>query len=173
MSLKNNFWKNKKVLITGHSGFKGSWLTLILEMLGAKIFGISLESKNINSHLFAALKLDKHCNSYNEDINDLEKIITTIKDIRPSYIVNFAALGMVAQSWETPGDWYQTNVVAQVKFHDQIRKLDFINKYVHVTTPEVYGSTDGWISECFNFDTPISRNFFCNSGIRFEPMNPL
>ena len=58
---------------------------------------------------------------------------------------------MVAQSWETPQDWYQTNVVGQVKLHDELRKLKFIKKYVHVTTPEAYGSTDGWIKESFNF----------------------
>ena len=87
------------------------------------------------------------------DLNsDLEKLIEILTEEKPSYIVNFAALGMVAQSWEKPEDWYQTNVVAQVKLHDQLRKLDFIKNYVHVTTPEVYGSTDGWISEIFNFN---------------------
>jgi len=59
---------------------------------------------------------------------------------------------MVAQSWKTPEHWYQTNVVGQVKLHDALRKLDFIKKYVHVTTPEVYGSTDGWVTENFNFN---------------------
>ena len=87
------------------------------------------------------------------DLNhDLKKLIGIIKREKPAYIVNFAAQGMVAESWRNPGDWYQTNVVAQVKLHDQLRKLDFIKKYVHVTTPEVYGSTDGWISESFNFN---------------------
>jgi len=75
----------------------------------------------------------------------------TIKKFQPEYVVNFAAQGMVAQSWETPEHWYQTNVVAQVKFHDQLRKCRFLKKYVHVTTPEVYGSTDGWINENYNF----------------------
>ena len=59
---------------------------------------------------------------------------------------------MVEQSWSKPEDWYQTNVVAQVKMHDKLRKLDFLEKYVHVSTPEVYGSTEGWIPESFNFN---------------------
>ena len=84
--------------------------------------------------------------------DDIKKLIDILTEEKPSYIVNFAALGMVAQSWEKPEDWYQSNVVAQVKLHDQLRKLKFLKKYVHVTTPEVYGSTDGWIKENYNFN---------------------
>ena len=55
---------------------------------------------------------------------------------------------MVAESWLSPLDWYQTNVISQVALHDELRKMKFIKKYLHVTTPEVYGSTDsGWIKE--------------------------
>ena len=59
---------------------------------------------------------------------------------------------MVAQSWEKPTDWYKTNLISQVAFHDELRKMKFIKKYIHFTTPEVYGSTDeGWLKESFNF----------------------
>ena len=58
---------------------------------------------------------------------------------------------MVAQSWENPVHWYKTNIISQVALHDKLRKRNFL-KYVHVTTREVYGSTDkGWIKECFDF----------------------
>ncbi|HVK99972.1 MAG TPA: GDP-mannose 4,6-dehydratase [Dongiaceae bacterium] len=83
--------------------------------------------------------------------HDLDALMALIREFRPEYVVNFAAQGMVAQSWQIPEHWYQTNVVGQVRFHDQLRKLDFLKKYVHVSTPEVYGSTDGWIRENFNF----------------------
>ena len=83
--------------------------------------------------------------------HDLDALMAIIREFRPEYVVNFAAQGMVAQSWQIPEHWYQTNVVGQVRFHDQLRKLDFLKKYVHVSTPEVYGSTDGWIRENFNF----------------------
>ena len=67
-------------------------------------------------------------------------------------MVNFAAQGMVAESWLNPTHWYRTNVVAQVALHDALRQKPFLQKYVHVTTPEVYGSTDGgWIKEHDNF----------------------
>ena len=95
---------------------------------------------------------DRFCFEQADLNHDLEKLTSIIEKEKPVYIINFSALGMVAQSWKKPEDWYQTNVVAQVKFHDQLRKLNFIKKYVHVTTPEVYGSTDGWISESFNFN---------------------
>ncbi|SVC70856.1 uncharacterized protein METZ01_LOCUS323710, partial [marine metagenome] len=86
------------------------------------------------------------------DLNhDLEHLMELVRSFRPSHVVNFAAQGMVAQSWQIPEHWYQTNVVAQVRFHDQLRKLDFLEKYVHVSTPEVYGSTDNWVTESFNF----------------------
>jgi dTDP-glucose 4,6-dehydratase len=86
------------------------------------------------------------------DLNhDLDRLMDLIQDQRPAYIVNFAAQGMVAQSWQTPEHWYQTNVVAQVKLHDRLRKLDFLKKYVHVTTPEVYGNTAGWVKEHIHF----------------------
>ena len=89
------------------------------------------------------------------DLNcDLDKIIGFIDDYRPSIVVNFAAQGMVAESWLNPTHWYQTNVLSQVAFHDQLRRRKFLDKYVHVTTPEVYGSTDsGWLSES-NFFAP-------------------
>ena len=86
------------------------------------------------------------------DLNtQLDQLVELANASKPEYVVNFAAQGMVAESWKTPEDWYQTNVVGQVKLHDRLRKLPFLKKYVHVTTPEAYGSTDGWIKENFHF----------------------
>ena len=86
------------------------------------------------------------------DINhDLEKLEILVNEFKPEFVVNFAAQGMVAESWLTPEDWYQTNVVGQVKLHNYLRKLDCIKRYVHVSTPEAYGSTNGWIKENYNF----------------------
>src|SRR5439155_16940871 len=78
----------------------------------------------------------------------------------PDYVVNFAAQGMVAQSWQIPEQWYQTHVVANVKFHDRLRKMSWLKKYVHVSTPEVYGSTSGLIDETapFNPSTPYAAS---------------
>ena len=105
-----------------------------------------------NKNEFSSIK-DIRFKFYQLDINkDLKKLIELINFSKPEYIVNFASQGMVAESWLNPTHWYQTNIVSQVALHDELRKRKFIKKYVHVTTPEVYGSTDsGWIKENFNF----------------------
>ena len=98
--------------------------------------------KNIDNYIFKKLNIN----------TDLEKIIELILEVKPSYIINFAAQGMVAQSWDDPIDWYQTNVISQVALHDKLRRFDFLEKYVHVSTPEVYGDTSNeWIKETYNF----------------------
>ncbi len=90
--------------------------------------------------------------------NDLEKIIDLINKQRPEYIINFASQGMVAESWLNPSHWYKTNLLSQVCLHDQLRKCKFIKKYIHISTPEIYGNTEDWIKENNNFDpsTPYS-----------------
>lgn len=87
------------------------------------------------------------------DINhDLEKLGALLKRERFTHVVNFAAQSMVGQSWDHPDDWMMTNVVSTVRLHVLLRSLDFLDRYVHVTTPEVYGSTEGWVQE----DTPFN-----------------
>jgi len=93
------------------------------------------------------------------DINhDLSKLEALIRREKFTHIVNFAAQSMVGQSWDHPDDWMTTNVVWTVKLHVLLKNLDFLDRYVHVTTPEVYGSTDGWVREDtrFNPSTPYA-----------------
>lgn len=87
------------------------------------------------------------------DINrQLHEIDALIRSERIEIIVNFAAQSMVGESWDRPDDWMQTNVVSAARLAERLRHLDFLKRYVHITTPEVYGSTDGWIKE----DTPFN-----------------
>ncbi len=90
--------------------------------------------------------------------NDLDRMMDIINDEKPGLIFNFAAQSMVAQSWEYPEHWFMTNIISSVKLHDRLRQCDFIEKYVHVTTPEVYGTTDGFVKEDnpFNPSTPYA-----------------
>ena len=144
---------NKKFLVIGSNSFSGAQFIKYLLENGNNVIGVS-RSNEINDVYLPYKWGNKKENFkfYPIDINNqLAELVEILNDFKPEYIVNFAAQGMVAQSWETPQDWYQTNVVGQVKLHDQLRKLKFIKKYVHVTTPEAYGSTDGWIKESFNF----------------------
>lgn len=145
--MKNRF------LIIGSNSFSGAQFIKYLLQNDYEVVGIS-RSEEINAVYlpYKWEKLEGNFRFHQIDINhQLDELIDIMVDFKPEYIVNFAAQGMVAQSWETPQDWYQTNVVAQVKLHDQLRKLKFIKKYVHVTTPEAYGSTEGWIKESFLF----------------------
>lgn len=144
---------SNQFLVIGSNSFSGAQFIKYLLQSGNSVIGVS-RSPELNN-VFLPYKWDGGNDKFhffqidiNHQLNDLMEIINLYK---PAYIVNFAAQGMVAQSWETPQDWYQTNVVGQVKLHDSLRKLDFIKKYVHVTTPEAYGSTDGWIQESFHF----------------------
>ena len=69
--------------------------------------------------------------------------------------MNFAAQSMVAESWKNPDHWFSTNVVSTISLHDELRKLDFLKKYVHVSTPEVYGNCEGKVDENYYFNPPL------------------
>ena len=95
------------------------------------------------------------------DLNHhLDRLLAAINEFKPGYVVNFAAQSMVAESWLYPDHWYQTNVVANVKLFEGLRQLKFIQKYVHVSTPEVYGSCSGNVTEAarFNPSTPYAAS---------------
>lgn len=93
-------------------------------------------------------KEDKLIWNLNEDSSD---VICAIKDNKVSTIVNFAAQSMVGESWVNPEDWYEANVVSFSKFLNRLRNETEVKKFVHFSTPEVYGSTQGWVKESFNF----------------------
>jgi len=145
---------NNKFLVIGSNSFSGAQFIDYLLENNQEVMGVS-RSGELNP-VFLPYTNSPNLSNYQFhqiDINsDLDKLLELLQEFKPEYIVNFAAQGMVAQSWKTPEHWYQTNVVGQVKLHDVLRKLDFIKKYVHVTTPEAYGSTDGWVTENFNFN---------------------
>lgn len=90
--------------------------------------------------------------------NDLDKLMILLKQEKPTHIINFAAQSMVGESWLYPDHWMMTNVVSTVRLHDILRRHEALERYVHVTTPEVYGSTDGWVKEeqPFNPSTPYA-----------------
>lgn len=141
-------------LVIGSNSFSGSQFIDFLLNKDQSVIGVS-RSHEIHS-VFLPYKKSNKLEGYQFEQIDINKNLSELSDLlsdkKPSYVVNFAAQGMVAQSWQMPEHWYQTNVVGQVKLHDMLRKLSFIKKYVHVTTPEVYGSTDGWITENLNFN---------------------
>ena len=153
----------KKFLVLGSNSFSGSNFINFLLNKNCKVVGVSRspEFKKIylpykNSYSLKTFKF------YKIDINtELVKLKSLVNKFKPDYVVNYIAQGMVAQSWLFPEDWYNTNVVAQVRLYRELSRFKFIKKFIHVTTPEVYGSTKDQIKENFNFNpsTPyaISR----------------
>ena len=87
------------------------------------------------------------------DINqDLSGLMNLVRRHKTPYVINFAAQSMVAESWLNPADWFITNTVSTVKLHDELRKCDFLKRYVHISTPEVYGNCSGFVDESFPFN---------------------
>jgi dTDP-glucose 4,6-dehydratase len=144
---------NRRFLVIGSNSFSGAQFIKYLLQRRHNVLGVS-RSEEPNPALLPYTWQPYQANFkfHQIDLNSqLPELINLIKEFEPEYIVNFAAQGMVSQSWITPEHWYQTNVVGQVRLHDELRKLAFLKKYVHVSTPEVYGSTDGWVKESFHF----------------------
>jgi len=94
MELIPKFWKDKKVLITGHTGFKGSWLCLVLNELGADIYGFSLPP-NTTPNLYTEAKINEKVTSYFGDVRNYEKLNDVIQDIQPEIIIHMAAQALV------------------------------------------------------------------------------
>jgi len=141
------------ILIIGSNSFSGATFSDFALAQGARVIGTSRSEELMDA--FLPYKWHDHANFtfYPLDLNKhLTEITTLIQDVKPAYVVNFAAQSMVAESWLNPGDWFMTNVVSTIKFHDELRRYDFLKRYVHVSTPEVYGSCTGFVDEDYPFN---------------------
>lgn len=140
-------------LIIGSNSFSGATFADFALAQGARVIGTSRSHEPIDA--FLPYKWHDHANFtfYPLDLNKhLVEIAALIQDVKPAYVVNFAAQSMVGESWQNPGDWFMTNAVSTIKFHDELRKCDFLKRYVHVSTPEVYGSCSGFVGEDYPFN---------------------
>lgn len=154
----------EKIAVVGSNSFSGASFIAYCLPLGTEMLGISRSFEP--AEVFLPYKWDGLSRSSSFrferlDINhDTDKIVEVIRKFHPDYIINFAAQGMVAQSWDHPEHWYQTNLIGNVKLHDQVRHFNFLKKYVHISTPEVYGSCSGKVIESipFNPSTPYATS---------------
>ena len=125
------------VLVVGSNSFSGaSFVDYLLEQ-GQKVIGTS-RSKEPNDAMLPYKWRDHQDFQFHQmDLNkDLAKIVDLINEKRPEYVINFAAQSMVGESWKNPEDWFMTNAVSTIKLHDALRKLNFLKRYVHISTPE-------------------------------------
>jgi len=150
---------NEKIIVIGSNSFSGANFVDFALGEGAEVVGMSRSCEPHDVFLPYKKRSNAAFRFYQFDLNhDLDRIMDIIKGYKPDYVVNFAAQGMVAESWQQPEHWFQTNTVANVKFHDQLRRCEFLKKYVHVSTPEVYGTCEGLIAEntSYNPTTPYA-----------------
>lgn len=146
--------------VIGSNSFSGAHCVRHLLESGDTVLGISRSEEPAAAYLpYRWGETSTRFEFRQLDLNrDLAGIVDALNVFQPDYVVNFAAQGMVAESWQHPTHWFRTNVVAQVALHDELRKMPFLKRYVHVGTPEVYGSCEGHVSEDrpFNPSTPYA-----------------
>ena len=131
------FWKDKKVLITGHTGFKGAWLSFLLYKIGADVSGISLEPK-YKENLYDSLTLNNIVKSYIHDIRNIENLKSTINKIQPEIIFHLAAQPLVRESYTNPLLTFETNYIGSANLLEVARNLKSLKSIVMITTDKVY-----------------------------------
>ena len=138
-NIKNlkRFWEKKRVFITGHTGFKGSWLCIVLNYLGSKISGYSL--KPDKKSLFNKSKIIKNLSSnYFSNINDISKLKKALKQSKPEIIFHLAAQPLVLESYKKPLETFSTNMIGTLNLLESIREIKSIKSVVIITTDKVY-----------------------------------
>ena len=138
-----NFWKNKKVLITGHTGFKGSWLSLLLLNLGSKIEGISLNPVD-ELNLFNLLNLENKVKHNIIDIRNTDLINKKISDSKPDIIFHLAAQPLVRESYLKPRYTWEVNVNGTINVLEALKNLNSNCAVIFITTDKVYKNNE-WI----------------------------
>ncbi|WP_394886622.1 CDP-glucose 4,6-dehydratase [Clostridium butyricum] len=137
MRFDKEFYKGKNVLITGHTGFKGTWMCQLLTMAGAKVTGYALQPPTYPS-LFKLCKLEEKMNSVVGDIRDLEHLEQVFDDVKPEIVIHMAAQPIVRDSYKNPVYTYETNVMGTVNMLEAIRNCSSVRSVVNVTTDKVY-----------------------------------
>ncbi|MDR3363814.1 MAG: CDP-glucose 4,6-dehydratase [Clostridiales Family XIII bacterium] len=136
-----DFYKGKKVLITGHTGFKGAWLSYCLLLLGAKPVGYALEP-DTGPALFSLLGLEREMESHIGDIRDFGPLARAVSDARPDIVIHMAAQPIVRTGYLDPVGTYETNVMGSVNLLEACRKPDTVRSVVNVTTDKVYENVE-------------------------------
>lgn len=152
----------EKILVIGSNSFSGASFAAHALEAGGQVIGVSRSKEPSRVFLpYRWIKTDAqrqfkfHQIDINLKLNVLKKIL---EKFRPDYVVNFATQSMVAESWQNPDHWMMTNVVSTIRLHECLRRFDFLKKYVHISTPEVYGPCSGLIDErtVYNPSTPYA-----------------
>ena len=140
--MRADFWDNKRVLLTGHTGFKGSWLGLWLTELGAKVSGVGLRPEGTPS-LFSQLELDKRLQNHHiADIRNIQEITSIVEATKPQVVLHLAAQALVRRSYTDPLGTWTTNVLGTLNLLEALRSLRENCAVVVVTTDKVYANKE-------------------------------
>jgi len=138
-----NIYKGKKVFLTGHTGFKGSWLCLLLNHLGAKVYGYALQPPTQPS-LYEIAKIDELVTSYIADVRDYQTLLKTLSEVQPDIVIHLAAQPLVRDSYKNPVDTYAINVMGTVHLLEAIRHTPSVRAVINVTTDKCYENKE-WL----------------------------
>ena len=131
-----SFYKAKKVLVTGHTGFRGTWLCTILQMAGAEVTGYALPPEELS--LCGIIGLEENITSVHGDIRDLESLWRTFKAAQPEIVLHLAAQPIVRESYRDPVETYASNVMGTVHILECVRRSGCVRSFLNVTTDKVY-----------------------------------
>ena len=135
--MNSAFWQNKRVFLTGHTGFKGSWLSLWLQHLGAELVGYALESPSSPS-MFEVAAVGEGMTSLYGDICDLEALSSSLRQFQPEIVIHMAAQSLVRLSYREPVKTYATNVMGSVNLLEAVRNCPSVRAVVMVTSDKCY-----------------------------------
>jgi CDP-glucose 4,6-dehydratase len=135
--MKQAFWKDKRVLITGHTGFKGSWLSLWLQNKGARVIGYALQPPTEPS-LFESAKVAEGMTSITGDVRDLDALRQCLAEHEPEIVIHMAAQALVRPSYDDPIETFSTNVMGTANILESIRKSNTVKSAVMITSDKCY-----------------------------------
>ena len=139
-----DFWRNRSVFLTGHTGFKGGWIALWLSQLGAKVHGYSLAPPTTPNFFTATQLEDRLQSSTIADIKDLSKLAAAMQVAQPSIVIHMAAQPLVRESYNTPVDTFATNVMGTVNVLEAARQAETVQAIVNITTDKCYENQE-WL----------------------------
>lgn len=142
-----SFWQDKKVLLTGHTGFKGSWMTLYLKALGADVTGFSLPPDSQPS-LFETARVAEGISSIEGDIRNYNQFLNVIQECKPDIVLHFAAQALVRLSYEKPLETYQTNIMGTVHVLEAIRHVGGVRVVLCITSDKCYENQENGRAYC-------------------------
>ncbi|MBT5223419.1 MAG: CDP-glucose 4,6-dehydratase [Gammaproteobacteria bacterium] len=143
MGMNPSFWRGKKVFLTGHTGFKGSWLSLWLQQLGAQVTGYALQPPT-NHSLFEVARVEQYMTSIISDIRDSTMLTNAMRQAAPDIVIHMAAQPLVRRSYVDPIETYSTNVMGTMYLLEAVRQTPSVRAVVNVTTDKCYENKE-WV----------------------------